>query len=248
MTQENKIDWSKYHLEILIPCYGGMAFEGVMMGLVSLAKISEKIGLTFNLRTMSNESLIPRGRNGLIAQAMTNKAATHFMFIDADIRFHPDMILHLLLADEDIVGGLYPKKQIPERYVVNGVSGGQSKGPLFECATIGTGFMMMKRSVIEKMIVHYKHLKYNNDVGLPEAAEEYLYALFDCEVVNKVYMSEDWLFCQRWRDMGGKVWAHASIHLDHQGFYTFKGGPDALARAGVLWKQPQTQTPVGETK
>lgn len=232
-TNAKKIDWSIYQLEILVPCYSGMLTEGTMMGLVSFAKIATEIGLKWNVRTMSNESLIPRGRNGLIAQAMTNKNNTHFMFIDSDIRFHPDHILGLLLADKDIAGGLYPKKSIPEQYVVNGVAGGETSGMLFEVSTLGTGFMMIKRSVIEHMIDNYSSLKYKNDVGLSNDSEEYLYALFDTDIIDGIYMSEDWLFCKRWRDIGGKVWADARIHLDHAGYYIFKGSQQALERAGI---------------
>ena len=68
---------------------------------------------------MVNESLITRGRNNLMAKMMTNTAATHFMFIDADIRFEPDAMLKMMACDKDVIAGLYPKKALPVNYVIN---------------------------------------------------------------------------------------------------------------------------------
>jgi hypothetical protein len=68
---------------------------------------------------MVNESLVTRARNNLMAKMMTNEKATHFMFIDADIRFQPEAILMMLSADKDVIGGLYPKKALPIQYVIN---------------------------------------------------------------------------------------------------------------------------------
>jgi len=33
----------------------------------------------------------------------------------------------------------------------------------------------------------------------------------------KKFLSEDWSFCQRWRDMGGQIFADTSIVLKHYG-------------------------------
>ena len=68
---------------------------------------------------MVNESLVTRARNNLMAKMMTNPSATHFMFIDADIRFQPESILQMMACDKDVIGGLYPKKALPVNYVIN---------------------------------------------------------------------------------------------------------------------------------
>ena len=41
---------------------------------------------------------------------MTDKDATHFMFIDNDISWDPADILKLILAEKDLIGGIYPLK------------------------------------------------------------------------------------------------------------------------------------------
>jgi hypothetical protein len=95
---------------------------------------------------------------------------------------------------------------------------------LTEVKHIPTGFMLMKRSVIEKMQEAYPSTKYTDDVHfLTEEENKYCYALFDCGVEDNHYFSEDWLFCHRWSKMGGKLWIDISINLTHTGVEDYKG-------------------------
>jgi hypothetical protein len=87
-----------------------------------------------------------------------------------------------------------------------------------EVYTLATGFMMIQRKCIEKMIEKYPQYKYTDDCGFLHGDEnKYAYALFDCAIVNDHYFSEDWLFCHRWKEIGGKIWADITINLWHTG-------------------------------
>ena len=89
---------------------------------------------------------------------------------------------------------------------------------------LATGFMMIQRAVIEKMSRAFPSTKYVDDVGFLHGSEnDFAYALFDCGVEDGHYCSEDWLFCNRWSKMGGKVWMDVSINLVHTGNQDFKG-------------------------
>jgi hypothetical protein len=89
---------------------------------------------------------------------------------------------------------------------------------------LATGFMMFKRSVIEKMGLAYPTTKYTDDVGfLVGDQNKYAYALFDCGVEDDHYYSEDWLFCHRWTKMGGNIYIDVGINLMHTGNEDFKG-------------------------
>lgn len=230
----NQPDFSKYCVHIMIPCYGGQMSERTAGSLFRFVNLAQQVGLRWGLDTMANESLISRGRNNLIARGMFHAQPTHFFFIDADIGFNPESILQLLVDEKDVVGGLYPKKGLPIDYNFNIKHGGKIEGALVEVDTLATGFMMIKRTVIEQMFVEYPETKYIDDVGIGKQFEPFMYALFDCVIDSKGhYLSEDWTFCRRWAAMGGEIWADTRILLDHIGYYVFAGDLSALERKGL---------------
>lgn len=217
-------DFTKLHLHIGIPCYGGMVSEPTMTSLLKFVLLAQRYGLPWSLDTMVNESLIPRGRNNLMAKMMTNEKATHFMFIDADIRFQPDSILQMLSYDKEVIAGLYPKKSIPTNYVINLLPQTKIQGEIFTVDTAGTGFLIFQRSVYERLIAAHPETKYVDDVGLGKQYESMMYAIFDCKIDERGhYLSEDWLFCRRWQALGGEIWAHSKVLLNHIGHFEYRG-------------------------
>ena len=89
----------------------------------------------------------------------------------------------------------------------------------------GTGFMIIKRQVLEKIIKAQPELKYVNDMPLPEAVKQQSYSIFDtmhCPKTNR-YLSEDYTFCHRWIALGGEVWVDPRTQLNHWGGHTYKG-------------------------
>jgi len=93
-----------------------------------------------------------------------------------------------------------------------------------EVKHIATGFMMIQRITIQKMMIQYHDTKYIDDVSfLSNPENKYAYALFDCRVEDNHYLSEDWLFCNRWTKIGGKIYMDVSIDLAHTGQEDYKG-------------------------
>ena len=233
-------DFSKCHLHIGIPCYGGMISEPTMTSLLRFILLAQQVGLNWSLDTMVNESLVTRARNNLMAKMMTNQQATHFFFIDADIRFEPDAPLKMMACDKDVIGGLYPKKALPVNYVINLNPQTKVQGDIFTVDTMGTGFLMFKRHVYEKLIAAHPETKYVDDVGLGKQYEPMMYSIFDCKIDERGhYLSEDWLFCRRWAALGGEIWAHGKVLLNHIGHYEFQGD---------LTKMPKFGQPTGQAE
>jgi hypothetical protein len=226
-------DFSKTHLHIGIPCYGGMVSEPTMTSFLRFILLAQQAGLNWSLDTMVNESLVTRARNNLMAKMMTNKEATHFLFIDADIRFEPDAILKMIACDKDVIGGLYPKKALPVNYVINLRPETKIQGDIFTVDTMGTGFLLFKRHVYEKLIEAHPECKYVDDVGLGKQYEPMMYSIFDCNIdARGHYLSEDWLFCRRWAAIGGEIWAHGKVLLNHIGHYEFAGDLSKMPKFG----------------
>ena len=236
-------DFSKTHIHFGIPCYGGQITEPTFTSFLKFILIAQRVGLNWSLDTMVNESLVTRARNNLMAKMMTNKTATHFMFIDADIRFRAEDILAMIVTEKDVIGGLYPKKSLPISYVINVEPGTKIENGIFKVDTMGTGFMMFKRHVYEKLIEAHPETKYVDDVGLGKQFEPNMYSIFDTIIDEKGhYLSEDWTFCRRWAAIGGEIYAHAGVLLNHSGFYEFAGDLSVLTGNAVDPSKPRPTT------
>jgi len=210
-------------VHICMPCYGGMLTESTFMSYIKWANTCRQLGIEWTMETMTNESLISRARNTLVAKFLNNPDSTHLMFIDADIGWEPWHLLVLLDSQKDVVGGLYPMKTLPIKWVVNGFENAEvsEDGNLQEVSKTGTGFMLVKRNVFDKLNVHQAVKPFKNDIGLPVELDPYMKTYYDTAVREGRYYSEDWTFCENWRDIGGKVWIDKRVLLKHTGTYVF---------------------------
>lgn len=208
---------------ICMPCYGGMLTESTFMSYIKWSNTCRQLGIDWTVETMTNESLISRARNTLVAKFLNTPESTHLVFIDADIGWEPWHLLLLLNHDVDVIGGLYPMKSLPVRWVVNGVEGGDvsEDGNVLEVSKTGTGFMVVKRHVFDKLKEHPAVVPFKNDIGLDPALDPYMKTYYDTDVREGRYYSEDWTFCENWRDMGGKIWVDKRVLLKHSGSYVF---------------------------
>ncbi len=232
---------------IATPCFGGLVTTGYMMSILKLMQFNAAHGFSVSVNLLGRDSLVTRSRNTLASEFLLMKEATHLMFIDADLTFEPELVHRMLTFDQDVVGGMYPAKAIrwnppasiisrepPStatlQYVGKFCEGAEyeRRGPFVNGVYCATGFMLMKRSVIERMIEAYPETAYSTDhVYTPNASGRKNYALFECMIdpETKEYLSEDFGFCKRWRALGGKIWLDAEGALVHTGAYDFVGNP-----------------------
>jgi hypothetical protein len=231
------------------PCFGGLVSQHYMQSVISLIQLAGHAGFDATLALLGHDSLITRSRNTLVAQFLNTPAATHLLFIDADICFAPEQIYHMLSFDQDFVAGIYPLKVIdwsnaaikraalreegfqtaPLLYVGTLCAGDEleRRGRFATGVYCGGGFMLIKREVILQMIEAYPDTRYKSVHAYSNAKTQENYALFECMIdpETKAYISEDFGFCQKWRDLGGKIWLDTEGKLTHIGSYSFNGDP-----------------------
>ena len=263
--QVNLDDLRKNKLFIATPMYGGMNHGLYMKSCLDLQTTMIRYNIEVKFSFLFNESLITRARNYLVDEFLRSDY-THMMFIDSDIHFDPNDIVAMMALDKDVIGGPYPKKSInwnniaetarrhPDlnpreldnlvgEYVFNVVKGTQQfqvSEPL-EVMEIGTGHMMIKRNVFEKMAEAFPQIRYKPDhVGQEHFdGSRYIHAYFDT-VIDSVdsytgggsdrYLSEDYMFCQMWRKIGGQVYLCPWMRTQHIGTYAFTGNMPAVAQ------------------
>ena len=109
--------------------------------------------------------------------------------------------------------------KVGQKESVNVVNG------LIEVYDAGTGFMLMKRDVLLKMIEAYPETRYYTDRDMTVPKEQRVrYALFDTLIdEDGRYLSEDYTFCRRWQAIDGKIYLAVNVALDHVGTHIFKG-------------------------
>ena len=246
ITSEQVESW---HPLICLPCYDRQVTEPFLMSTIKAVVAFKEYGMKFGISTLS-DSLISRARNQLVAKFMANKNFTHLLFIDVDLGYEYEDILKMLWHDKEIVTGAYPIKEIlwdkviklvkddcekdkiaekSTRFVINATTKDSNQVTMDNGAIsihdAGTGFMLIKRSVFEKLFEAYPELKYKDDTGALVGEErDNSYALFNSYVdEDGRFLSEDYGFGRYWQKIGGQVWVDPSIELMHLGRYEYKG-------------------------
>jgi hypothetical protein len=106
-------------LLVASPAYGGHVMTGYFQSMLHLFCKLTHLKIPATLQMTTSESLITRGRNYLVADFLQRPDFTHFIFIDTDITFNAEDIIHMLnhcgpvgaLDCYPIVTGIYPKKR-----------------------------------------------------------------------------------------------------------------------------------------
>lgn len=224
----------KTNIFFATPCYGGLLTDQFFLSMFRTSQELIQHRINFRITTLRNESLIPRARNILTAMFMESDC-THLMFIDADIEFDPESVIRMLavstLPEHGFVAGAYPKKTLPVDYAINlkfsdpNSARVHMRNGVVEVLDASTGFMLIRRDVIEKLMQAHPELHYKNDSSIDGKYNKYCWALFDTwlDPDDNRYLSEDYTFCRRWQKIGGKIWIDPNTKLNHVGSYTFQG-------------------------
>jgi len=231
---------------IATPCFGGLLTQAYML---SVMRLMVAVGDQIDLRLMllGNDALITRARATLVAKFLDNPDASHLMFIDSDIGFDPEQFARLFRQDKDFTAAMYPIKEIDWERLAERQARGESAstaglnfvGTLCQGGDLriedgfataryaGTGFLLVKRRVIEWMARAHPELKFRTIHALDQNAPgtDNRYALFEPMIDSETgeYLSEDYAFCRRWRDLGGEIWLDLKSRLTHVGAGDFCG-------------------------
>jgi hypothetical protein len=228
--------------------YGGMANAGYITSIMQLQQVLAKLNVPFMFSFLIGESLITRARNKLCKIFMENQGASHLLFIDADIQFDPMDVIRLINADKDIIGCSYACKTLlwdrvseaakrgatdPRELSMAALSGVYNKvqqdtdnnPELEEVYEIGTGMMLIKRGVLQKMMEaspdDFIFLDDPTDVHKSMEDRKY-HRFFDTATLEHRYYSEDYMFCKRWRELGGKTHLLKKTLTKHWGTYAYE--------------------------
>jgi hypothetical protein len=146
---------------------------------------------------------------------------THLMFIDSDVAWKPGSIPRLVKHGVDVVAAVYPRRTEPFSYNLQYANNGDRlemhPNGLCEVAGVSAGFMCISRVALQKMADAYRD---DPVAGLAvRSAGEYVCCFDPYRMKDdpKRKLGEDYAFCQRWRDLGGKIWIDVNMPMAHIG-------------------------------
>lgn len=160
-------------------------------------------------------------RNAVVRDFLRSDCS-ELVFLDADVSWEPEQLVELCRYDSDVVGGIYPYRRetgmegMPVRSL-EGVHEPDEDG-LLEVEGLPTGFIRIKRHVLETLAKSAETFRKTDGVEIP--------LVFDRTIYNGGRMGGDINFCRKWREAGGRVFAASNLRLGHCGKYVIR---DSLA-------------------
>lgn len=250
-------DPAKPFIYLAVPCYGGQLTLHFVTSLLRLQDACREQGVGLHVEMMGGEALITRGRSRLAAQFLAHPEATHILYVDADIGFAPHNVFRLLDAGKDVIAAVCPLKKIdwgkvrravekgvPDlqaasigyvvRFLPNSQNSVEVNDGYAQVAYGGTGFLMISRQAMQKLFDAHPELRAKMGDMADNAAPETV-MVFDTMIEPETgqYLSEDYAFCRRWRDLGGEIWADFEARLTHVGHAAYTGSLIEALQSGV---------------
>jgi hypothetical protein len=240
----------KFSIFVATPCHSDVSLH-YFNACLEFQKQCMKRNVLVSFQVLKS-SLVTQGRNLCVSSFMESNH-THLLFVDSDIDFQTPSVFKMIAADKDVISVPYPLKQVMwdkcwERIQKGSIKSAKDlkfkglyaypmkvtdenniivKDGVIEVTHSPTGCMLIKRSVIEKMIKEYPNTEIvqKTVVNGELITRPYLYNLFDTmyDPKTKQYLGEDFAFCKRWKDIGGKCYALITDRITHVGEHQYKG-------------------------
>jgi hypothetical protein len=222
-------DWlSKQSLFIASPLLDSRCHSAYTLGLLGLQEQLAFYRIPYLVRHCNGVSVISSARNILTHQFLTS-GCSHLLMLDGDVFVHPHDLVRLLMLSkthEGIIGVPYSKKGHGTGLTCQPQPQDVPLNVPVEVDYVGAGCLLVPRHVFQRMkdsnVVESYALR-------PSKQQEFhsttMTAFFDTAIdpETRFYLGEDVLFCKRWRQLGGKVWA-VPAHSVHFGNYGYEGG------------------------
>lgn len=203
---------------LVTPTFSNTVHAPYATSLAKTAGILSAAGIELHTRLSVTGSLLISARNALINNFLEEKEFSHVLCVDSDLGWNPDAVLKMLEFDEEFVAGVYPMKESSTFLFrpclkENGSLMTLEKG-LIKMNYIPAGFMLIKRSVFEKIIQKFPELKYKpkDPKGGPGG-----YAFFNTELYDGEFWGEDYVFCRKAREAGVDIWVDPTVQFWHGG-------------------------------
>lgn len=207
------------HPVFAVPCVSHTVSTEFFYSFFASSHLLAKAGIVHNVINVNGDCYLASARNRLVHKFFTEfPEATDLFFLDDDIGWDDAAApLRLLQDDVDVVAGVYPKKQEKLEFPVQmDESAGhlvQTPSGLFKALRVPTGFLRIKRHVLEKMAAASP--LYTQQ--MPDGSKAEIAEIFQMGVKDGLWWGEDFDWSNKWRAMGGELWVDPTIEFTHSG-------------------------------
>jgi hypothetical protein len=199
------------------PAYDGKVNVQYAISMAETANILQANGVPMRINISTSGSLLVAERNRLV-KAFLETDCTHMLCIDSDLGWPAQAVAAMLMKDKEFIAGVYPSRKenvymFRPSLMENGSVICDKENGLLKMEYIPAGFMLLKRSVLEKMIAKFPETEFvPKDKVSPSG-----HCLFNTEVWDGEFWGEDYVFCRRAREAGIDIWVDPLIQFDHNG-------------------------------
>lgn len=208
------------HAFVATPAYDGKVECNYSQSLAEASFCAPLHGVRVTASVMGNGAFIELARNIFVKRFLEETECTHLFFIDADLRFQPNAFIGLLQSDLPICAGAYRRRQEPEDYPCVFAEHPEQGGFWVEndwvmCRRVATGFLCIRRDVVEEMAREARQVKIPDQKGFVPWV---FHTKFDDETR---FVGEDYAFCDDYVARYGKyipIWPNFDfIHGGYKG-------------------------------
>lgn len=217
---------SEQKVFLATPAYSGVE-AGYTFALFESVKALEAAGIGSELALFANDCHVDDSRNRLVRQFLMTDC-TDLVFLDSDLRWEAKDLVKLLSFDVDVVGSTYPLKQEKEDYPVR-LKGDLENG-LYEAEALPTGFLRIKRHVLETLAKEAQKYMGKADHSIPTPL------IFERTIEGSARWGGDYTFCRKWAKHG-KLYLYPDPIFEHVGNKRWTGSYSSFverARDGAI--------------
>jgi hypothetical protein len=198
-------------LFVATPLHDGRVFHHYLFGVLGLVT-GYPLGVRVEVQVGPH---LPFNRDLLTSQFLASKCSK-LLWVDSDIGFRNEHFQALLDARKDFVGGCYATKDAARRIPTELL--GIQEGELQQADYVPSGFLLLSRDCVQRMTDAHAHRRYRSASGRETCALWY----------QEFAMGDDTSFCARWRALGGEIWLHSGVVVDHIGNHVYQPSASAL--------------------
>jgi hypothetical protein len=241
-------------LAVWTPSISSMFASDYVRTVIGVQSECISIGFGFEWGTIPGVSILPIARNRAVNEFLKGDA-THFMFLDSDVGAEAADIIACVESGVEFSALPYSRKNLDSELIVSIIRNNPAVGPeaissvlsgpalqfngsennpieksladigFIECDRVGTGAMILKRSVFEKMShIVDEYIDRSSDPNSNDLVKNY----FGYSKKDGVFVGEDWTFCDNWKSIGGAIYLKLNAKTTHEGSVKYRHDIEAL--------------------